>query len=260
MSAVRYEVKNRVATITIDRPERRNAINHEVVDGMVAALSTARQDQEVWVIILTGAGDVAFSAGADLAQMQRGQLGEASALHGHRFGVDDIYQYLRHTYKPTIAAVNGYALAAGAGIALSCDMRILSDRAVLGWPHANRGISSISGPVLLAHMVGVQRALEIEYFAEHLAAAKCLELGLANQVVEHEALMDTAYELAERLKRSSPASLRHIKEVMIRGLELPIDERIKLARDFHNKCLQTEDAREGLRAFVEKREPVWTGR
>lgn len=260
-SEVLYEVNDRVATITINRPERRNAVNQGVVTGMLGALSQAREDPDVWVIIVTGAGDTAFCSGADLAAMERGRDGDREARPaGPRFGADDLYQYLRHTYKPTIAAVNGYALAAGAGIALSCDMRILSDRAVMGWPHANRGISSISGPVLLAHMLGLHRALEIEYFAEHLDAQHCLELGLVNRVVPHEDLMTAALETAERIKRSSPASLRHIKEAMIRGLELPMDERIKLARDFHNRCLQTEDAREGLRAFMEKRQPVWTGR
>ena len=260
MSAVLYDVHERIATITLNRPERRNAINQEIVSGMLGALTEAREDPEVWVIIVTGAGDVAFSSGADLVAMERGRQGDRPRPEGPRFGADDLYQYLRHTYKPTIAAVNGYALAGGAGIALSCDMRILSDRAMMGWPHANRGISSISGPVLLAHMIGYHRAMEIEFFAEHLDAEQCLELGLANRVVPHETLMDEAIKTAERLKRSSPASIRHIKEAMIRGLELPIDERIKLARDFHVRCLQTEDAREGLRAFMEKREPVWTGR
>ena len=260
MSAVLYDIQDRVATITLNRPERRNAINQEIVSGMITALADARENPDVWVIIITGTGDKAFCAGADLMAMERGQQGVRARAEGPRLGADDLYQYLRHTYKPTIAAVNGYALAGGAGIALSCDMRILSDRAMMGWPHANRGISSISGPVLLAHMLPLHRALEIEYFAEHLDAGQCLDLGLANRVVPHDQLMQAATDTAERLKRNSPASLRHIKEAMIRGLELPIDERIKLARDVYNRCMQTDDAREGLRAFIEKRPPVWTGR
>ncbi len=264
MDAVLYEVDARVATITINRPEQRNAINHEVVDGLLRAFTDVRENPDVWVAILTGAGEIAFSAGADLKAMEQSAQGTREGGRelpsGPRFGADDLYQYIRHTYKPTIAAINGYALAGGAGLALSCDMRILSERAQMGWPHANRGISSISGPVLLAHMIGPHKALEIEYFAEHLDAAYCLELGIANRVVPHDELLSTARETASRIMANSPASLRHIKEVTMRGLELPIEERLKLARDFHQRCLQTEDAREGLRAFVEKRTPVWTGR
>jgi enoyl-CoA hydratase/carnithine racemase len=260
VSVVNYEIRDRVAFITIDRPEQRNALNQEVVQELLGAFTDVRENPDVWVAILTGAGDIAFSAGADLKAMERDALGEREVPSGPRFGANDLYQYIRHTYKPTIAAINGYALAGGAGIALSCDMRILSEQAQMGWPHANRGISSISGPVLLAHIVGPHKALEIEYFAEHLDAAQCLELGLANRVVPHDQLLDAAEETARRIMKNSPASLRHIKEVTQRGLELPIEERIKLAVDFHKRCLQTEDAREGLRAFAEKREPVWTGR
>ncbi len=215
-----------------------------------------RENPDVWAVILTGAGDVAFSAGADLKAMERSAGGPdqntASIRRGPRVGVDDLHQHIRYTYKPTIAAVNGYALAAGSGLALSCDLRILSDRAQMGWPHANRGISSVSGPVLLAHIVGPHEALEIEYYAEHLAADYCLELGIATEVVHHAQLPSRAQEVARRIMQNSPASIRHIKEVTMRGLELPIDGRLKLARDFHNRCLQTEDAREGLRAFAEK--------
>jgi enoyl-CoA hydratase len=262
---VLYEVRDRTAYITLNRPEKRNAINQELTDGLIEALTEARENTDVWVIIVTGAGEIAFCAGADLIRMGEGTRGEEPAAappptESPRHGADDLYQFIRHTYKPTIAAINGYALAGGAGIALSCDIRIMSDRAHLGWPHANRGISSISGPVLLAHMVPINKALEIEYYAEFLEAEYCLELGLANQVVPHEALMEAAEATAERIKANSPASLRHIKEVAIRGLEMGIDERIALAREFHRKCLQTEDAREGLRAFAEKRQPVWTGR
>ena len=262
MSAVGYEVRDRIAFVTIDRPEQRNALNEEVVDGLFGAFADVRENPDVWVAVITGAGDIAFSAGADLKAMERGARAAAAGeiRSGPRLGVNDLYQYIRHTYKPTIAAINGYALAGGAGIALSCDMRIFSDRGKMGWPHANRGISSISGPVLLAHIVGAHKALEIEYFAEHLGAEQCLELGLANQVVPHNELLEAAEATARRIMKVSPASLRHIKEVTQRGLELPIDERLKLAVDFHRKCLQTEDAKEGLRAFSEKREPVWTGR
>ena len=263
MNAVLYEVRDRTAYITLNRPEKRNAINQELSDGLIDALTDVRENPDVWVAIITGAGELAFCAGADLTRMEEGARDEGPQPRERsspREGADDLYQFIRHTYKPVIAAINGYALAGGAGIALSCDIRIMSDRAQLGWPHANRGISSISGPVLLAHMVPINKALAIEYYAEFIGAEQALELGLANEVAPHEQLMAAAEASAAKIKANSPASLRHIKEVAIRGLELPIGERIALAREFHLKCLQTEDAREGLRAFAEKRQPVWTGR
>jgi enoyl-CoA hydratase/carnithine racemase len=263
MDAVLYEVRDRTAYITLNRPEKRNAINAELTDGLIEALTDVRENKDVWVAIITGAGEIAFCAGADLIGMAEGTRNDSPPAEEPatpRRGANDLYQFIRHTYKPVIAAINGYALAGGAGIALSCDIRIMSDRAQLGWPHANRGISSISGPALLAHMVPINKALEIEYYAEFLGGEQCLELGLANEVVPHERLMEAADASAEKIKANSPASLRHIKEVAIRGLELPIDERIALAQEFHRKCLQTEDPREGLRAFAEKRQPVWTGR
>lgn len=263
MDEVLYEVRDRTAYITLNRPEKRNAMNRELTAGLIEAFADVRENPDVWVAIITGAGDLAFCAGADLLAMAEGPRDDAPPRRNSdepRGDTEHLYQFIRHTYKPVIAAINGYALAGGAGIALSCDIRIMSDRAQLGWPHANRGISSISGPVLLAHMVGVAKALEIEYYAEFIGAEQCLELGLANEVVPHERLMEAADAAAEKIKANSPASLRHIKEVTIRGLEMTIDDRIALATEFHQKCLQTEDAKEGLRAFAEKRKPVWTGR
>tara|TARA_Y100000588_G_scaffold328948_1_gene364817 strand:+ start:2293 stop:3078 length:786 start_codon:yes stop_codon:yes gene_type:complete len=260
MSVLLYEVRDRTAYITLNRPEQRNALNQELTDALIEALTDVRENPDVWVAIISGAGDIAFCAGADLKRMEK-RTGIAPEQPQKRSdkGANDLYQFIRHTYKPVIAAINGYALAGGAGVALSCDIRIMSDRAHLGWPHANRGISSISGPALLAHMVPINKALEIEYYAEHIDAQQALDLGLANAVVAHEQLMEAAEASAAKIKSNSPASLRHIKEVAIRGLEMSMDDRISLAIEFHRRCLQTEDAQEGLRAFAEKRDPVWTG-
>ncbi|MBI4498712.1 MAG: enoyl-CoA hydratase/isomerase family protein [Chloroflexi bacterium] len=261
MPAVLYEVRNRIAYITLNRPEKMNAINPELSSGLVQALTNVRQDPEVWAAIITGAGDRAFCAGADLIRMEERTSGDsASQGRSEAANQDNLYQFIRHTYKPIIAAVNGYALAAGAGIVLSSDIRILSERAQLGWPHAKRGIGSVSGPVLLAHLVPINKAMEIEFYADFLSAAKCLELGLANAVVPHEELLAAATAAAEKILTNSPTSLRTIKEAAIRGLDLPMEERIKLATELNTRCMQSEDAKEGLRAFAEKRAPVWTGR
>jgi enoyl-CoA hydratase/carnithine racemase len=260
MPVVVYEVKDRTAYITLNRPERMNAIDPALAQGLVEALTNVRNDPDVWVAIITGAGDRAFCAGADLLRM--GERAESTAQKPEQVEAanpNNLYEYIRHTYKPVISAVNGYALAGGAGIVLSTDVRIMSEQAQLGWPHAKRGIGSVSGPSLLAHAIPLNKALEIEFFAESLSAARCLELGLVNEVVSHEKLMDAAKVAAEKIKANSPVSLRTIKEAAIRGLDLPTNERIKLAASLLQNCLASEDAREGLRAFAEKRAPVWTG-
>jgi enoyl-CoA hydratase len=267
MSDVTYEKRDRVAYVTLNRPERRNAINSAMAVELVETFMEIRSDEGVWVVIVTGAGDRAFCAGADLAPMSESAdrlegapAASETAQSKATPGLDDLYRTILRTNKPMIVAVNGIALAGGAGIALSCDLRIMSERASMGWPHGSLGVSSISGPTLLAHLVPFNIALELEYYAEPISAERCLSLGIANAVVPHDRLMEEAEIAAARIQRSSPVSLSHIKAATIEGLDLPLDERLAVASKHYAETIRSEDAREGLRAFLEKRDADWSGR
>jgi enoyl-CoA hydratase len=136
----------------------------------------------------------------------------------------------------------------------------MSEQASMGWPRGSLGVSSISGPILLAHLVPFNIALVLEYYAEPISAERCLSLGIANAVVPHDTLIEEAKAAAARIQRSSPVSLSHIKAATIEGLELPLDDRLALEQKHYAEAIRSEDAREGLRAFLEKRDANWSGR
>jgi enoyl-CoA hydratase len=248
---VRYETEDRVAVITMNRPDKRNAINVDMREGLFAAFERARDDEDVWAVIITGAGGN-FSSGHDLTMIgERARPGRST---------DDLYLLMRSVWKPIIAAVEGYCLAQGAGMALCSDIRIAGAGASFGWPQVKRGISSISGPSLLAHSVPLCRAMELMLTGDFIGAEEAAAIGLVNRVVPSGKALDTAREIAAKICRNAPLAVRTIKEATIRGLGLPLPDRIRIAADLMDRVNRTEDAREGLQAFKEKREPVWKAR
>ena len=254
MALVEYEVKGRIAYITMNRPEKLNAINHEMLDGLWQAFTNLRDDPEVWLGIVTGNGR-AFSVGHDLVEM-----GGGSAPVRESATTDQLYFMEQHIWKPIIAAINGICLAQGAGIALGADIRVAADTAQFGWPQVKRGISSISGPVILSHRVPLGNALETLFVGEFLPAQEAQRLGLVNHVVPQEEVMSKAEELAGKILENAPLAVRAIKEAAIRGLHLSLQDRLSVAALVSARVRNSEDSQEGLNAFKEKRAPVWKAR
>ncbi|MCH8225981.1 MAG: enoyl-CoA hydratase/isomerase family protein [Chloroflexi bacterium] len=249
---VLYEIKDGIAYITMNRPEKLNAINPEMRELLWDAFQDVKNNPEVRCAIVTGKGR-AFSTGHDLVAMAN-----ARANEGHSTG--DLYVVQANIWKPIIAAINGICLAQGCGIALGSDIRIASTEAQFGWPQAKRGISSVSGPALLSQVVPRNIAFEFLFTGDFVDAKRALELMLVNYVVPPDEVMPKAEEIARKITANAPLSIAAIKEAAIKGAEMGLEERVAFAQKKRDEVLATEDAKEGVLAFNEKRAPVWKGR
>ena len=247
-----YEIREGIAYITLNRPEKLNAINPEMRELLWDAFQDVKNNDEVRCAIVTGSGR-AFSTGHDLVAMA-----SARANEGPTTG--DLYVEQSKIWKPIISAINGVCLAQGCGIALGSDIRIASSEARFGWPQAKRGISSVSGPALLSQVVPRNVAFEFLFTGEFVDAQRALELMLVNYVVPPEEVMPRAEEMARKITANAPLALAAIKEASIKGSEMGLEERVAFAQAKRDEVLATEDAQEGVRAFAEKRAPVWRGR
>jgi crotonobetainyl-CoA hydratase len=253
-------IEGRTAVITINRPEVRNAVDARVAAGLADALSRAEADPEIWTVVLTGAGDRAFSAGADLKAVFRGEDVHDPAREHLGFA-----GFVRHDIgKPVIAAVNGLALGGGFEIVLHCDLAIATTSAVFGFPEARVGkMAAAGGAFRIGRQIPPKLAAELLYTATPISAERALELGLVNRVVGDGEALAAALELAERINRNSPLSVRASKRVL---LGIDHDGTARDETDWSRiasadaELLRSADAKEGVRAFVEKREPRWTGR
>ena len=249
---VLYEIKDGIAYITMNRPEKLNAINPEMRELLWDAFQDVKNNPEVRCAIVTGKGR-AFSTGHDLVAMAN-----ARANEGHSTG--DLYVVQANIWKPIIAAINGICLAQGCGIALGSDIRIASTEAQFGWPQAKRGISSVRGPALLSQVVPRNIAFEFLFTGDFVDAKRALELMLVNYVVPPDEVMPKAEEIAHKISANAPLSIAAIKEAAIKGAEMGLEERVAFAQKKRDEVLATEDAKEGVLAFNEKRAPVWKGR
>jgi len=243
--AVDYEKEGRIAIMTINRPEALNALNMDVRRELNEAMIDFRDDPELWVAIITGAGDRAFSAGADIKEFRPGPIEEPKGVE--IVSPDQIW-------KPFIAAINGYALGGGLELAMTCDIRIAAEHARLGQPEINIGfMPGAGGTQRLPRFVPRAMAAEILLTGQRIEAQEAYRIGLVNKVVPLDQLMPTAKQYAETICQAGPLGVRATKEAMIRGYNMTLQEGLKLERELVNRVRITEDFMEGARAFAEKR-------
>ncbi len=247
-----YEIKDGIAYITMNRPEKLNAIDPAMRQLLWDAFQDVKHNPEVRCAIVTGRGR-AFSTGHDLVAMANARANEGPST-------GDLYVVQSNIWKPIIAAINGICLAQGCGIALGSDIRIASNEAQFGWPQVKRGISSVSGPALLAQVVPRNIAFEILFTGDFIDAQRALELMLVNHIVPVEEVMSKAEEIARKIVANAPLSLAAIKEASVNGAAMDLERRVAYAQNKRDVVLHTEDATEGVLAFTERRAPVWKGR
>ncbi len=250
-----------VVTLTLNRPERLNALNVELGAALVAALARAADDPEVRVVVLTGAGK-AFCSGGDLGLIRdardRGAGRELEPLL--RAGAQ-VVVHMRTMPKPVLAAVNGAAAGAGMNVALACDIRIASDQAVFGQNFARVGLfPDYGGTWLLPRLVGPARAAEMFYTGEMIDAREAERIGAVNRVVPHEELAAQAHALAERLAAAPPLAVRAIKQLLFGADRAELERALEFEVKTQMQCFLSEDCGEGIRAFFEKRAPRFQGR
>jgi len=252
-----YEKKGHVAWITLNRPEVMNAQSMQLRRELVQVLEMTRLDDEIYVVVITGAGDKAFSAGADISEFPK--LYPADQIK--RRGEQTPYEFIRQMPKPVIAMVNGFALGGGCELALACDIVIASENAQFGQPEIRVGvIPGAGGTQILTRLIGEKKAKELVFTGRAISAEEAVRLGAANQVVPKEKLRETVEKLVDTLLKRSPIILKLAKMSVNKALETTLSTGLAYEKDLFAMCFGTEDQKEGARAFLEKRDPVYKGR
>jgi len=247
-----------IATITINRPKVLNALNSQTLDELRRALLELQRDAEVRVVILTGAGEKSFVAGADINELavQTPTGGREHALAGQH-----VFDLIENLGKPVIAAVNGYALGGGCELAMACTLRIAADTARLGQPEITLGLlPGYAGTQRLPRLVGKGKAMEMILTGAPIAADEAQRIGLVNSVAPAADLMAEAKKLAAQLAASAPSAMRYIMNAVNRGVEMPFADACQYEAALFGLVASSEDMREGTKAFLEKRKPAFKGR
>ncbi len=254
---LRYETVGPRAVLTIDDPERRNPMSTAVMQALLAGVRRAAADEAIRVIVITGAGEKAFSAGGDLAS---GFVDDPIAGHGDRGALADLIRAMRRCGKPVIARVNGHALAGGFGLAAACDIVIAADQATFGTPEINVGLWPMMISAALQRLVPQRVAFDLMVTGRRIDAEEAMRIGVVSRVVPAAQLDATIDEIVDALVAKSPAVLALGKRAFYAVEDMPLDAALDHLQTGLTAVAATEDAPEGVRAFMEKREPVWKGR
>ena len=251
MTNVLLEKKGHIAVATINRPKALNALNSEVLEDLNELVDLVNADEDIYALVLTGAGEKAFVAGAVI-----GEMSTLTKAEGEAFGKkgNDVFRKLETMPIPTIAAINGFALGGGCELCMSCDIRICSDTAVFGQPETGLGITpGFGGTQRLARLVGPGMAKQLIYAAKNIKADEALRIGLVNAVYPLEELMDAAEKLAATIAKNAPIAVRACKKAINEGLQVDMDRAIVMEEKLFGSCFETADQKEGMGAFLEKR-------
>jgi enoyl-CoA hydratase len=247
-----------VAVLTVQRPQRLNALDASTLDEIRQALLDLQQDATTRCVIVTGAGDKAFVAGADISEVARDT--PESARQRARLG-QRVFDLVERLGKPVIAAVNGFALGGGCELAMACTLRIAADTATFGQPEINLGLMpGFAGTQRLPRLVGMAKALELILTGSTISAVDALAIGLVNRVVPAAHLMTAARALAQELAAKPPIAIRYAMDAINSGLQMPFAEACELEASLFGMVTATEDMKEGTKAFLEKRKPEFRGR
>jgi enoyl-CoA hydratase len=253
-----YEKKGNAATITINRPKMMNALNTTVANEMRDAVADAEADDNIRVIVITGAGDRAFCAGADI-----GELAALSGVQARDFSLRAqlLPTLIERIHKPVVAKINGLCLGGGNEVAMSCDFRIASDKAVFGQPEINLGIiPGMGGTQRLTRLIGRTKAIEMDMLGEMIPAAEAHRLGLVNKVVPAAELDKAVDEVIEKLVSKGPIALGLVKLAVNNGMDMDLNRALYYEAECFGTACGTEDAKEGTKAFIDKRKPEFKGR
>ena len=255
---IRYELAGGVATITLNRPDVLNAMNNAMRTELLELFAGLRSDEAVRAVVVTGAGERAFCAGADIREFLEPPVPTRFREERRRL---DFRREMDRCPQPIIAAIRGFALGGGLELALACDIRVAAEDAQLGLTEINLAIiPGGGGTQRLPRLVGRGKALEMILTGMRVSAAEALRLGLVERVVPVAELLPSAQALAKSIAEKAPIALRYAKEAVVSGIELPLADGLRLENDLATLLRTTEDRVEGARAFVEKRKPKWSGR
>ena len=258
MENIRYELRPPIAVVTLDRPKVLNALNHQSMTELEQVFLDIRQNADVRAVLLTGAGEKAFVAGADIKE-----LGPLSALEGEQTAArgQRIFSLIENCGKPVIACINGFALGGGCELAMACTMRLASETARLGQPEVKLGlIPGYGGTQRLPRLVGQPAALKLLLTGDMIGAAEALRIGLVDEVLPGDKLMERAEALARIIVNMAPLAVSGCLEAVRDGSEVSLEEAIDMEAKIFGRLYATADKQEGTTAFLEKRAPVWTGR
>ena len=251
MTNILLEKKGYIAVATINRPKALNALNSEVLSDLDELVATVKADDEIRALVITGSGEKAFVAGADIGEMSTltKEGGTAFGKHGN-----DVFRAIETLPIPTIAAVNGFALGGGCELSMACDIRICADTAVFGQPETGLGITpGFGGTQRLARLVSPGMAKQLIYTAKNIKADEAYRIGLVNAVYPLEELMPAAEKLAETIAKNAPIAVRACKKAINDGLQVDMDKAIVIEEELFGSCFQSADQIEGMSAFLEKR-------
>ncbi|TCP57667.1 enoyl-CoA hydratase [Tumebacillus sp. BK434] len=253
-----FEVKEGVGIITLNRPKALNALNSELLNEMGALLDDIAANDEIKVVVITGGGEKAFAAGADIAEMQ-----SLTAIEGRAFSANGMKHIskLERIPQPTIAAVNGFALGGGCEVVMACDIRIASTKAKFGQPEVNLGVTpGFGGTQRLPRLVGPAIAKELLFTGDVIGAERAYQIGLVNHVVEPEELMNKALEMAQKIASKGQLAVRMSKQGVNEGMNMDLTRGLQYETELFGLSFSTEDQKEGMAAFLAKRPAEFIGR